>query len=110
MKRILLSISLLSACFCKSQTYNFTTVKKDTTVSKINTTIIVDRDNKKLYVKSNSKDLVFTFYINRYSVADKYQLVDCKDSLTGKSSSVEIYQGKKETYATIENGPKFILK
>jgi len=84
-----------------SQTYQFTTIKKDSNLFQINTVVILEKDSKKIYVNSTFKN---TFLIKRYSVASKYQLMECKDSLTNKSFYVEIYTGIKETFMSTDDG------
>lgn len=111
---LLFSISFIA----NSQTYNFSSIKTedDTVVKKVNTIVQLNKQDKKLYVSvvpitCGTPKRLWTFSIIRYSVADKYQLMDCRDSITSKPSYVEIFQGKKETYMTVEESKiKYILK
>lgn len=98
---IIVCITVCNNLKSQTQTYNFKTIKKDTINIPLNSTVVLDKTTKRIYITTNNTQNS-TLIIKHYSTADKYQLIDCKDSTSNETISVQIYTGKKETYMTLE--------
>ncbi len=104
---------ILIAFKSQSQVFHFKTIKKDTLVSKVNITVRLDKESKRMYISDSTiKPYVYTtIFLQRFSVANKYYLIDGKDSITSKNYNIEVFQGTKETYMMLEdNRIKYIYK
>jgi hypothetical protein len=116
MKRLIITAVLLLTTFLltsqTTQHFNFKTVKKDTISRKVNTYVTLDKTAKRLFIQDSTLHMKTTLFITRYSLATKYQLMDCKDSASKESIYVEVYKGTKESYMKLQyaNDQTYIYK